>query len=133
MTTPIRTINPWAWQDPLDYAQAIEVRAGSHTLYCAGQTAIDAAGQPRHAGDLAAQAALALDNLETVLDRAGYAMADVARLNYYVTDTAAFFAVYPHVIERLQRLGCRPASTLLQVAGLAFPELLVEIEATAVR
>ena len=44
----------------------------------------------------------------------------------------AIFAAWDVVAERLAAGGCRPASTLLGVARLAFPELLVEIEATAV-
>lgn len=128
-----RLINPWTWQDELGYAQAVEVRTGTHTLHCAGQAAIDAAGRPCHAGNMPAQAAMAFDNLLAVLERAGYTAADVVRLNYYVTDTVAFFAGYPAIVERLQALGCRPASTLLQVAGLAFTDLMIEIEAVAVR
>ncbi len=85
-----------------------------------------------HTGDMRAQMALALDNLEAVLREAGLTLADVVRLNYYTTDVDALFGAYDSVMERLAGAGCRPASTLLGVARLAFPELLVEIEATAV-
>jgi enamine deaminase RidA (YjgF/YER057c/UK114 family) len=78
-----------------------------------------------------AQIVQALDNLETVLAQAGFGLPDVVRLNYYTTDLDAFFAAYDAVTSRLSQAGCRPASTLLGVARLAFPELLVEIEATA--
>jgi enamine deaminase RidA (YjgF/YER057c/UK114 family) len=53
-------------------------------------------------------------------------------LNIYTTDMEAFFETYGGGgAERLVEEGCRPASTLLSVMLLAFPELLVEIEATA--
>jgi len=72
-----------------------------------------------------------LDNLETVLSQAGLALGDVVRLNYYTTDIQAFFGASDLLAERLQAAGCRPASTLLGVAALAFPEFMIEIEATA--
>ncbi len=128
-----RVINPWTWQDQYGFVQGVEITAASRTLYCAGQTAIDANGQLAHAGDIEAQSKLALDNLETVLDQAGFSLADVVRLTIYTTDVDALLAVYGSVAGRLTAAGCRPAQTLLGVARLAFPELLVEIEATAVK
>ena len=128
-----RTINPRQWQEKLGYAQAIEITAGQRVLYCAGQTATDADGQPRHDGDMGAQLSAALDNLETVLKAGGYRLADLVRLNYYTTDIPAFFAHYGTVTRRLEAAGCLPSGTLLGVSRLARPELLVEIEGTAVR
>lgn len=52
------------------------------------------------------------------------------RLTYYTTDVDALLGVWPLITQRLA--DNRPASTLLGVARLAFPEMLVEIEATAV-
>jgi len=126
-----RIINPWRWQDQLGFVQANEVSGAGRVLLCAGQTSVDAEGRPMHAGDMRAQLALALDNLEAVLREAGLTLANVMRLNYYTTNVDAFFGAYDSVMERLAGAGCRPASTLLGVARLAFPELLVEIEATA--
>ena len=73
----------------------------------------------------------ALDNLETVLKQAGFQLSDVVRLNYYTTDVDGFLEAAPAAGERLAAGNCRAASTLLGVTRLAFPELLVEIEATA--
>jgi 2-iminobutanoate/2-iminopropanoate deaminase len=78
-----------------------------------------------------AQLECALDNLEVVLEAAGAMMHDVVRLDYYTTDVGALFGAWDVVATRLARSECRPASTLLGVQALAFPELLVEIEATA--
>lgn len=129
-----RTINPWHWQDALGYAQAVEVSHARHTLHCAGQAAMSADGRPQHAGDMGAQLALALDNLEAVLRHAGYALGDVVRLDYYTTDVDACFAQYlAHAAPRLAAAGCRAAATLVGVTRLAFPELLVEVAATAAR
>jgi enamine deaminase RidA (YjgF/YER057c/UK114 family) len=59
-------------------------------------------------------------------------LSNVVRLNYYTTDLDAFFGAAEQLGKRLADGGCRPASTLLNVVRLAFPELMVEIEATAV-
>ncbi|HET7550681.1 MAG TPA: RidA family protein [Gemmatimonadaceae bacterium] len=128
-----RTINPWQWQEKLGYSQAIEVRGGERVLYCAGQTSAGPDGQPRYPGDMRAQLAAAMDNVEAVLRAGGYELKDVVRLNYYTTDIPAFFAGYSAVTDRLATAGILPSGTLLGVARLARPELLVEIEATAIR
>ncbi len=127
-----RIINPWTWQDSFGYVQAHEVSGAQRTLYCAGVASIDAEGRPVHAGDMAAQITLALDNLEAVLREASMGFENVVRLNIYTTDVDQFFAAYGVMMERLATAGCRQASTLLGVAHLAFPEMMVEIEATTV-
>ena len=127
-----RVVNPWSWQDQYAFVQANEVTGGQKLVICAGQTSVDAEGKPVHEGDMAAQLSQAFDNLETVLREAGSSLADVVRLDYFTTDVDAIFQAWGIVAERLGRAGCRPASTLLGVQRLAFPELLVEIEATAV-
>jgi enamine deaminase RidA (YjgF/YER057c/UK114 family) len=68
----------------------------------------------------------------TVLREAGFTLSDVMRLNYYTTDVDQFFGVYDVLTSRLAEAGCRPASMLVGVARLAYPEMLIEIEATAV-
>jgi enamine deaminase RidA (YjgF/YER057c/UK114 family) len=81
---------------------------------------------------MGAQLNQALTNLETVLEQSGMSLSDVVRLNYFVTDVDAFFQAGETLGELLVSANCRPASTLLGVPRLAFPEFLVEIEATAV-
>lgn len=128
-----RVINPWTWQDRLGFVQANEVVGGERTVFLAGQVSVDDEGRPLHPGDMGAQVTKSMENLETVLHDAGFDLADVVRLNYYTTDVQSFFAAYGAVAGRLAEAGSRPTSTLLGVSALAFPELLVEIEATAVR
>jgi len=125
-------VNPWTWQDNFAFSQAIDVRQGGRVLYCAGQTSVDAGGAPLHAGDMAAQITQAFDNLETVLKAAGLTLGHVVRLNYYTTDVPAFFQAAGAFALRLQAAGVQPAGTLLGVASLFHPDILVEIEATAV-
>ena len=126
-----RAINPWTWQDAFGFVQAYEVSSAKRTLVCSGQTSVDANGAPLHAGDMTAQLKQAIANLETVLKAAGFSLADVVRLNYYTTDVDAFMQAAAVGMGRLMEANCRPASTLLGVARLFRPEILVEIEATA--
>ena len=127
-----RILNPWSWQDGFGFVQANEIRGAQRILICSGQASINADGRVAHPGDMLAQTRQAFDNLETVLQQAGLTLADVVRLNYYTTDVDRFLEAYQGVKDRLHDAGCRPASTLLGIARLAYPELLIEIEATAV-
>ena len=127
-----RAINPWSWQDQFGFSQAVMVRDHSRTLYCAGQTSVDSNGAPLHTGDVGAQLAQAMDNLETVLKESGFELGDVVRLNVHTTDVDKTLEAYGEVIGPLSSAECKPAMMLLGVSRLAFPELLVEIEATAV-
>jgi enamine deaminase RidA (YjgF/YER057c/UK114 family) len=126
-------VDPWTWQHEYAFVQTNEVTGAERVLYCAGQTSVDADGENVHEGDMEAQIAQALDNIEAVLRAAGFTLADVVRLNYYTTDVDAFLEAGAASVARLEAAGCQPTSTLLRVARLAFPSLLVEIEATAVR
>jgi enamine deaminase RidA (YjgF/YER057c/UK114 family) len=128
-----RIINPWGWQDEYGFVQANEVSDTQRVLYCAGQVSVDAEGNPLHPGDMSAQIAQSLDNLETVLDNAGFEMSDVVRLNFNTTDVDSTLEAWSSQIkDRLAQSGCRQVSTLLGVAGLYHPDILIEIEATAV-
>jgi enamine deaminase RidA (YjgF/YER057c/UK114 family) len=108
------------------------VGGATRTLYCAGQTSVDENGAPQHIGDMAGQIALAADNLDAVLRAAEMTYANLVRLNFYTTDVGSYLANAGVLGERLGAAGVAPAGTLLGVATLAFPELLIEIEATAV-
>jgi enamine deaminase RidA (YjgF/YER057c/UK114 family) len=127
-----KSVNPWKWQDRFGFSHAIEVKGGERVLYCAGQTSTNADGAVMHAGDMKGQMKLAMDNLETVLKQAGMSLSNVVRLNYYAPNVDLLLEHYGALVGRLSEARCQPASTLLGVARLAFPELLIEIEATAV-
>ena len=124
-------IDPWMWQSQYAFVHGRRVPGAHSVLHCAGQTSVDEHGRPIHEGDMAAQLTQAFNNLETVLNAAGFDLSNVVRLNYYTTDVDGLFACYEIVTSRLATGGANPCSTLLGVTWLTFPELLVELEATA--
>lgn len=126
-----RKINPWKWQDQFAFSHGMETTNASRVLYCAGQASVDEEGRPVHAGDMRRQIEQAFRNLETVLRAAGYSLAHVVRLNYYATDVDAFLAAGDVVGKCLA--GTQPPGTLLGISKLAFPGLMIEIEATAAK
>lgn len=123
-------VNPATVHKPAgEYSHAVAVPAGSRTVYLAGQVGIDPDG--RVAPDFAGQAEQAYSNVASILAHHGLDMSDVVKMTHYLTD-AADIGTYGEVRSRW--LGDhRPASTLLIVAGLALPELKVEIEVVAAR
>ncbi|WP_114390008.1 RidA family protein [Notoacmeibacter marinus] len=98
--------------------------------FVAGTTGYDYAtmAMPEDAG---AQAANALATIEAALTEAGFAMADVVRATYYVTDMKHADALFTETGRVFSAI--RPAATIVEVAKLLKPEMKVEIEVTAKR
>lgn len=132
MTVQRTAVNPVMWSAELGFHQGELVTGHTRTLYCSGQTATNRDGKPEHDGDMAAQLALSLDNLEAVLREAGMSVADLVRLNVYTTDVDLLFQHYGVLAARLGAAGVAPATTMLGVTRLAIPGQMVELEGTAV-
>ena len=101
-------------------------------LYLSGQTENAADGTAMHAGDLVAQFRLAWSNLKDSLAVAGMDPSNIVRLNMYTTDVDGFMAAAGDIVPIFAGDGCKPVSTLLGVTRLFEPEIMVELEATAV-
>ncbi|MER6625207.1 MULTISPECIES: RidA family protein [unclassified Streptomyces] len=125
-------VNPVTWSVEMGFNQGEVVSGHTRTLYVSGQTATGADGRPRHEGDMAAQLALSIDNVEAVLGEAGMSLANLVRLNVYTTDVDLLFPHYGVLAARLGAAGVAPATTMLGVTRLAIPGQLVELEGTAV-
>lgn len=132
MTMERQAVNPVTWSLGLGFNQGELVSGHARTLYCSGQTAMDADGTPRHPDDLAAQLALSLDNLGAVLAAAGMSLTNLVRLNVYTTDVDLLLRHYGVLAARLGAARVAPTTTLLGVTRLAIPGQLVELEGTAV-
>lgn len=125
-------VNPWDWSLKLGYNQAEVIEGATRQLTCAGQTAVDENGAPQHTGDMRAQIILALDNLEEVLAKADMTLSNITRLGIYATDVDEALKNFDLMGRRFGPYQSAPPMTLLGVTRLAIPDLLFEIEATAV-
>jgi len=116
------------WEDRAGYSRAIAVGDSCHV---SGTTDAGPDGRSRHPGDIAAQADATLQIIATALESAGFGIADVVRTRIYVTDLSQSSEVL--AVHRRWFDAVRPAATLVQVAALIDPTLLVEIEVDAQR
>ncbi|GAA2572468.1 RidA family protein [Actinomadura fulvescens] len=131
----VELINPDGLPKPDVYRQ-MAVASGTKLVFLAGQVARDAEGRKVGEGDLAAQVEQAYLNVATALEGVGGSFDDVAKLTVYVVDwTPEKMPLLGEGVARAAaRLGVDPVKpiTLLGVAALGEPDLLVEVEATAV-
>lgn len=115
------------WEASIGYSRAVRV---GNMVFVSGCTAVGPDGTVAGAGDPYAQASQALRTIETALQQAGATMQDVVRTRMYVTDMSHWKEVGRAHGEFFRDV--RPAATMVQVAGLIDPAMLVEIEAEAV-
>ena len=109
------------------YSHGMQVPPGSRLVFCSGQLGI--APDDTIPPDTAGQARLCFANIEAVLREAGMGLADIVRINAYVSGREHLQA-YMEVRNALFA-DSLPASTLMIVSGFARPEFTVEIEAVA--
>ena len=114
------------WEASAGYSRAVVVGT---SCWVSGTTDAGPDGRSVHPGDPGAQAEAALDIIERALAEARLTMADVVRTRIYVTRAASLSAVL--AVHGARFATTRPAATVVIVAGLIDPSLLVEIEADA--
>jgi 2-iminobutanoate/2-iminopropanoate deaminase len=123
-----RTVDPgWAWDDRLPLAQGKQI---GNSIYVSGQIAYDSNGKLVGEGDMKAQTRQVFDNIKSILESAGSGLKDIVKINTYITDGSKFMDM---LAVRSEIFGDDPpASTAVVVAALAFPALLIEVEAIAI-
>jgi enamine deaminase RidA (YjgF/YER057c/UK114 family) len=116
-----------SWEPVVGYSRAVRVDG---RIWVSGTTSTDSDGAVVGKGDPYAQAKQAIANIERALASAGAGLADVVRTRIFVTDIAHWRDIGRAHGEAFADI--RPATTMVEVARLIDPDLLVEIEADAV-
>ena len=124
---PVQRIQPQGLRQPPTYSHVVK---GGNTVYIAGQTARNEKDQIVGQGDFTAQAHQVFENLKKALASVGADFKDLVKITIYITD--ARFREPLQEVRSKYLTDPLPASTLIVVAGLASPDLLLEIEGTAV-
>jgi reactive intermediate/imine deaminase len=125
----MRHLNPPSFPKPNGYTHVVEA-SGGRTLYVSGQVSLDSAGKVVGAGDVGAQARQVFENLKVALAAANASLENIVKITVFITDLSG--------LQEFRKLRNEyfpknpPASSLVKVAGLVLPELLIEIEAIAV-
>ncbi|PRZ08613.1 enamine deaminase RidA (YjgF/YER057c/UK114 family) [Isoptericola sp. CG 20/1183] len=132
----VQLMTPDGMLQPTPYHH-VAVGTGSRHVHVAGQVALQADGTPLAPGDLAGQVAHALRATAHGLTGAGATFDDVLRLTFYVTAWApekmeAFMAGVESVADEVGLRLPMPPASLLGVEALFAPDVLVEVEATAI-
>src|SRR6185312_4939603 len=132
MAAKPRFINPKTLAPPPGYTAVVETSGPGRTVYVAGQLGLDLenrlVGGP---GDFRAQCEKAFDNLAAALAAVGGTLADIVKINNYLTDMS-HMATFRAVRDAKLNMQAPPASTTVGISQLARPGALFEIEAVAV-
>lgn len=125
----IQPANLWD-SSPYLFSQVVRAEVPRSLVFISGQVSLSPAGSLVGEGDVDAQLKQVFSNLRAAIEGAGGTLDNIASLTVYLKDIL-HHRNYMKVLAA-EFLDRRPAETLLQVAALGLPELLVEIQATAV-
>ena len=128
----ITHLNPEGMHSNPAFSQAITVDGPHRVVYVGGQNAVDGSGNIVGRGDIGAQSEQVARNLMMVLDAAGASIEHVVKWNVYFVqgqNPRAAFEAFHRVLGPMEK---PPTIIVLQVAGLAHPDFLLELEAVAV-
>ena len=126
MTKRINIASGAKWEDIVGYSRAVRI---GNVVEVAGTTAVDENGQVVGLNDPYEQTRFILSKIEKALMQAGAALKDVIRTRMFVTDITQWEAIGRAHGSYFKTI--KPAATMVEVKSLISPELLVEIEVTA--
>ena len=122
--------NPASVAAPLKphYSNSIRVEGGP-LLFISGQVALDKQSKVVGKGDIRAQAAQVLENIKAIIEANGGTMENIVQVTVYVRDIDAFDSISD--IRESYFSSDGPASAIVEVSALAWPEFQIEIAAVA--
>ena len=115
------------WEDIVGYSRAVRI---GNVIEVAGTTAVDETGQVFGINDPSEQTKYILSKIEKALTSAGATLQDVIRTRMFVTNIADWEKI--GMVHGIFFKDIKPVTTMVEVKSLISPELLVEIEATAI-
>jgi enamine deaminase RidA (YjgF/YER057c/UK114 family) len=128
--TSIEFASPSTLSTPGGYSHVVSFPATGRLVWTAGQVPVAADGTVAPAGDWEAQSRLAFENVGHALAAAGARWNDVVKLTFFVVDIAGLPTIRA-IRDEFVDVERPPTSSLVQVAGLFLPEVLLEVEAVA--
>lgn len=115
------------WEDIVGYSRAVRV---GNIVEVAGTTAVDEQGNVVGLNDAYEQTRFIFAKIEKALTAAGASLKDIVRTRMFVTDISKWEEIGRAHGEVFRAI--KPAASMIEVKGLISPELLVEIEVTAI-
>jgi enamine deaminase RidA (YjgF/YER057c/UK114 family) len=128
--TSIDFASPSTLSTPAGYSHVVSFPATGRIVWTAGQVPVGADGTVAAAGDWEAQARLVFHNVGHALAAGGATWGDVVKLTFFVVGLAGLPTIRA-VRDEFVDVRRPPTSSLVEVAGLVLPELLLEVEAVA--
>ncbi|MCW5623658.1 MAG: RidA family protein [Burkholderiales bacterium] len=132
---PVQFVNPEGITKPTSYSQ-VAIATGTKIIFISGQVALDEDGNLVGKGDLSRQTEQAYLNIAAALAGVGASFDDVAKVTIYVVGWTPdkMEPLVAGAMRAVEKIGFDPrkAMTLVGVATLASPDLLIEVEVTAV-
>ena len=131
MSDKIQHINPDGLSKNPAFSQVVTTQGNGKTVYIGGQDAVNAQGEVVGKGDIAEQTEQVMKNLQTALLACGATFDNLVKLSIYVVQGQDLYRGFQISQKFLGDLKNPPVISVLVVAGLANPDFLVEIDATA--
>jgi enamine deaminase RidA (YjgF/YER057c/UK114 family) len=128
----VQFFNPAGLSTPHGYSHTAIIDLGTcKMVIISGQVPLDKQGNLVGKDDIGIQAGQVFLNIKTILDELRGSMDDIVKLGFYVKDVSALPAIRS-ARDRYINVNNPPASTLVQVSSLFRPDVLIEVEATAI-
>ena len=128
----VQFFNPSGLSTPHGYSHTAIVDLGTcKMVIISGQVPLDKSGNLVGKDDIAIQAGQVFLNIKTILDELRGSMDDIVKLGFYVTDVSQLQAIRS-ARDKYINVNNPPASTLVQVSKLFRPDVMIEVEATAI-
>ncbi|MDD4374574.1 MAG: RidA family protein [Bacteroidales bacterium] len=131
MSDKIQHINPDGLYKNPAFSQVVTTQGNGKTIYIGGQDAVNAQGEVVGKGDITGQTEQVMKNLQTALSACGATFENIVKLSIYLVQGQDLYRGFQVSQKYFGNLTNPPVISVLIVAGLANPDFLVEIDATA--